>query len=47
MVGAKCEAEIITISVNFSCFYSYDLDECIFLMFHFLIRTSAWNDLHI
>ena len=31
MVGAKCEAEIITISTNFSkLFFSNDHDECIF-----------------
>ena len=31
MVGAKCEAEIITISSNFSKFcFSNDHDDCIF-----------------
>ena len=45
--GAKCQAEIITIATNFSCWFSYDKDECILLMFHFLIWTSAWNDLKL
>ena len=48
MVGAKCEAEIITeiitISSNFSCSFHITRMNA-FVIFHFLIWTSAWNDL--
>ena len=27
--------------------FSYDQDECILFNFHFLIWTSAWNDLQL
>ena len=46
MVGAKCEAETITISTNFSCFFHMTSMNA-FLIFHFLIWTSAWNDLQL
>ena len=46
MVGAKCEAEIITISANLSKFFFLQVTRMkAFLISHFLIWTSAWNDL--
>ena len=46
MVGAKCEAEIITISSNFSCCFHITMMN-VFVIFHFLIWTFAWNDLQL
>ena len=44
MVGAKCEAEIITISTNV-IFNMTRMNA--FLILHFLIWTSALNDLQL
>ena len=47
MVGAKCKAKIITISTIFrNCFFQMTRISA-FLIFHFLICTSAWNDLQL
>ena len=42
MVGAKCEAEIITSVVGFQMTRVKH-----FYFFYFLIWTSAWNDLQL
>ena len=42
-MGAKCEAKIITVSTNFSIFFQMTRMNA-FLIFHFLIWTSAWNN---
>ena len=44
MLGAKYETESLRQTPVF--FFSNDKDELIFLMFHFLIWTSAWNRLN-